>query len=71
MQTDLQPGTPRWVKVVGIVALVVVILIVVLLVSGRGGPHSPRRHISPADSAPAGGTNGHTGPPTGITHAQP
>jgi hypothetical protein len=36
-------GTPRWVKVFGIVALVVVVLFVVLLIAG--GPHNPGRHL--------------------------
>jgi hypothetical protein len=35
-------GTPRWVKVFGIVALLVVVLFVVLLIAG--GPHNPGRH---------------------------
>ena len=35
-------GTPRWVKVFGIIAIVVVLLFVVLLLAG--GPHSPGRH---------------------------
>jgi hypothetical protein len=36
------PGTPLWVKVFGIVALVVVVLFIVLLLTGRG--HGPGRH---------------------------
>jgi hypothetical protein len=40
-------GTPRWVKVFGIIALVIVLLFVVLLLTGRGGGHSPRRHAPP------------------------
>lgn len=36
-------GTPRWVKVFGITALVVVGLLVVVLIAGRGG-HGPGRH---------------------------
>jgi hypothetical protein len=36
-------GTPRWVKVFGIIAAVVVLLFVVLLVIG-GGEHGPGRH---------------------------
>jgi hypothetical protein len=49
-ETDAAPdrestgGTPRWVKVFGIVALVVVLLFVILmLVKGPGG-HGPGRH---------------------------
>ncbi len=41
---DLRPtGSPRWVKVFGIIALVVVLLLVVLLLSGGHGPgrHTP------------------------------
>jgi hypothetical protein len=37
------PGTPRWVKVCGIIALVLVVVIVVLLLVG-GGSHGPGRH---------------------------
>ena len=56
-------GTPRWVKVFGIVALLVLVLVVILAVTGRGGEHGPGRH------APGANTDtGHTGPPPGITH---
>jgi hypothetical protein len=48
-------GTPRWVKLFGIVALVLIVLVVVMLVAGRGG-HGPGRH---------------GGPPPGITHEEP
>lgn len=38
-------GTPRWVKVSAVIALVVVVLVVVVLVVGGGpGGHGPRRH---------------------------
>jgi uncharacterized cupredoxin-like copper-binding protein len=36
-------GTPRWVKVFGIITLVVVLLFVILLLIGGGG-HGPSRH---------------------------
>ncbi|HTE66288.1 MAG TPA: hypothetical protein VK736_08520 [Candidatus Binatia bacterium] len=36
-------GTPRWVKVFGIIAVVVVLIFVILLVAG-GGQHGPGRH---------------------------
>lgn len=36
-------GPPRWVKVLGGIALLVVVLIAVLLLFG-GGQHSPMRH---------------------------
>jgi hypothetical protein len=42
-------GTPRWVKVAGIVALAVVVLIIVAILTGRHD--GPSRH-----SAPGSGT---------------
>ena len=66
-----QAGTPRWVKVFGIITLLVVVLVVIFIVAGRGGPHSPRRHISPGETTPAGGTGGQTGPPAGATRTPP
>jgi hypothetical protein len=51
-------GTPRWVKVFGVIALAVILLFVVLMLSGRGGDHGPGRH--------SGDPGGHT-PPSGIT----
>jgi hypothetical protein len=50
MHTD---GTPRWVKVFGIVAVAVLLVVIVMLVSGRGG-HGPGRHTD--DDAPPAGT---------------
>lgn len=45
------PGTPRWVKVSGIVAGVVAVTIVILLLAGGGlGRHGPGRHMPSADS---------------------
>jgi hypothetical protein len=44
------PGTPRWVKVGAIVALVVVLL-VVFAMALAGGQHGPMRHL-PTGSAP-------------------
>ena len=37
-------GTPRWVKVSGIIALAVVFLLIILLLTG--GNHGPGRHAS-------------------------
>jgi hypothetical protein len=45
--TQQAAGTPRWVKVFGVVALVVLLLFVVLLLTGRGGDHGPGRHAQP------------------------
>ena len=56
-------GTPRWVKVFGIVGLVVVILVVVLLVTGGGGGHGPGRHL--------GGDRGTTVPSADVEHRPP
>jgi ABC-type transporter Mla subunit MlaD len=41
-------GTPRWVKVFGIIALVVVVLFVILLITGHSGEHGPGRHTGVA-----------------------
>ncbi len=54
------PGTPRWVKVFGILALVVVLLLVILLLTRGPGGHGPGRH------APFGTAGGHT-PPSSVT----
>jgi hypothetical protein len=37
-------GTPRWVKVSGVVALVVLLLLLIVLLTG--GSHGPGRHVS-------------------------
>jgi hypothetical protein len=55
-------GTPRWVKVFGVIAFVVVVLVVVMLVTGRGG-HGPSRHTPGGDSSA-----GPTGPPLVVAH---
>jgi hypothetical protein len=41
LDVESAPGTPRWVKVLGLVALVVVVLFVILLLMGG---HGPARH---------------------------
>jgi len=53
---DREPttGTPRWVKLFGIVALALVLVVVVMLVAG-GGQHGPGRHSGSAESGAAGG----------------
>jgi hypothetical protein len=46
---DDDSGTPRWVKVFGVIALVVVLLFVILfLTRGPGGSHDPSRHVAPS-----------------------
>jgi hypothetical protein len=47
-----KPGTPRWVKVFGIIAIVVVLLVVIMLLVGGG--HGPGRHT------PSSGLGGHS-----------
>lgn len=42
------PGTPRWVKVFGIIAVVVVLLFVILMLTRGPGGHGPGRHRAPA-----------------------
>ena len=56
------PGTPRWVKVSGIVVLVLVLLVVIVMVAG-GGQHGPGRHLP---SGSPGGPGGHTPPVAGV-----
>jgi len=41
---DQRPGTPRWVKATGIIALVVVVLIAIVMLTGGAGQHGPGRH---------------------------
>ena len=53
------PGTPRWVTVSGIVALVVVVLVVIVMVVS-GGNHGPSRHM------PSGGAGDQT---SSVAHA--
>jgi hypothetical protein len=58
------PGTPRWVKVFGIIVIVVVLLVVARLFIG--GEHGPGRH------APSGDGGGQA-PPSSVmeAHAPP
>jgi hypothetical protein len=43
------PGTPRWVKVSGIIVAVLVLLVALILFTGVGGPHGPGRHAFSGD----------------------
>ena len=54
------PGTPRWVKVFGIIVIVVVLLVVTMMFIG--GEHGPARH-APSDDA------GGQVPPSSVTEA--
>ena len=70
--TASYPGTPRWVKVFGIVTAVLVLLVAILLITGVGGGHGPGRH-EPSGDNPGGpaspssvteDSEGHTPPST-------
>jgi hypothetical protein len=52
------PGTPRWVKVFGIIAIGLIVLVVILLLVGGPGRHGPSRHR---------GTGASDGPPASST----
>ncbi len=59
-------GTPRWVKVVGIVVIVVVLLVVAMMFIG--GEHGPGRHAPSGDAggqAPASSVMEEYAPPEG------
>jgi hypothetical protein len=43
------PGTPRWVKVFGIIVIFVVLLVVAMMFIG-GGEHGPARHTPSGDA---------------------
>lgn len=61
-------GTPRWVKVFGMIALALVLLLVILQFVGGGG-HGPRRHEGHGNQPAASISEeaGHTRP-LGIDH---
>ena len=64
-------GTPRWVKAFGIVALLVGVLVAVLILTGRGGEHSPRRHMAPIETPASGADGGPGRPPPAVAHPRP
>jgi hypothetical protein len=43
---ETPPGTPRWVKIFAIIAIVLILLFVILKLTGIGGNHGPGRHFS-------------------------
>lgn len=49
------PGTPRWVKVFGLLALALVLLFVVMMLASKSG-HGPGRHM------PSSGVGDYTTP---------
>jgi hypothetical protein len=56
------PGTPRWVKVSAIVALVLVALAIIVMVAS-GGQHGPGRHLPSGAPGDPGGLT----PPAALT----
>jgi hypothetical protein len=46
------PGTPRWVKISGVVALVLILLVTIVILTGIGGAHGPARHLPSANNPP-------------------
>ena len=55
------PGTPRWVKVFGIVTIIIIVLVGIILLGGHlAGGHGPNLHMG------SGNINGNT-PPSSIT----
>ena len=51
------PGTPGWVKMVGITVIVLVLLVAIIMLTGVGGLHGPGRHM-PSGGAPAANVTG-------------
>ena len=45
------PVTPRWVKVVGAIAILVIVIVIVALLAG--GEHGPGRHVTSGLTATA------------------
>jgi uncharacterized cupredoxin-like copper-binding protein len=64
--TGVGPGTPRWVKVFGIIVIILALLVGIIIIIGIGGPHGPGRHMpSGGFAAPSSGqenTGGIGGP---------
>jgi hypothetical protein len=48
--SDPNTGTPRWVKLFGLVIVVVGVLFLILMFHDPGGGHGPRRHLRPDGS---------------------
>jgi len=67
------PGTPRWVKVSGIIVIVLVLLVVIIMVTGVGGAHGPGRHMpsgAPGSHTPSGSLGGDIPPEAGPVRAR-
>jgi hypothetical protein len=57
-------GTPRWLKVFGILVVVVILLFIVVMMVAGGGEHGPGRHAASGDAGTllASVPEGHTLP---------
>ena len=54
--TGVGPGTPRWVKVFGIIVIILALLVGIIIFTGIGGQHGPGRHMpSGGLTSPSGG----------------
>ena len=56
--SNTPPGTPRWVKFLGVIAIALVLLMGIVMLTG--GEHGPGRHLPPAAVTEAGTMGGHT-----------
>jgi hypothetical protein len=62
-QGGAPPGTPRWVKVTAIAALVLVLVLILMMLAG--GEHGPGRHLGGGDEPSASqGEGGQHSPPS-------
>ncbi|HYF95859.1 MAG TPA: hypothetical protein VD969_26880 [Symbiobacteriaceae bacterium] len=43
-------GTPRWVKIFGIILIVLALLFVIMRLTGVGGEHGPGRHFQSTEN---------------------
>ena len=59
-------STPRWVKIVGVIAIVLVVAVGAVLLIG-GGNHGPGQHTGQAPAASGAETGGHMPPAGGHT----
>ena len=62
-----QPA-PRWVKILGIIAVALILLVAIALATGLGGPggHGPGRHMPGGDQQMEPGNGGGHVPPPGV-----
>lgn len=62
-EPDGFPGRPRWLKVLGLLAIAVVLVVVVMVLVG--GDHGPGRHLPGGGSGGETAPGGHSPPPGG------